>query len=78
MKDFIRKLPHHPKHAFVFVIDALNECGDDRGRPVLRVLSEAAALAPWLEIIITTRLEVDIERLFDTSHTTSRRIYEMI
>ena len=65
--DFIRSLPHHPNHTLVFVIDAFDECGDDRSRPrLLRVLTDAAAHAPWLKIIITSRADVDIQRFFDT------------
>jgi hypothetical protein len=65
--DFIRSLPSHPEHTLVFVIDALDECGDAQNRPgLLRVLTDAAAQAPWLKIIITSRTEVDIQRLFDT------------
>jgi len=65
--DFIRSLPSHPKHTLVFVIDALDECGDDLNRPnLLSVLTDAAAQAPWLKIIITSRAEVDIQRFFDT------------
>jgi Cdc6-like AAA superfamily ATPase len=65
--DFIRSLPHHPEHTLVFVIDALDECGDHRSRPgLLRVLTNAAAQAPWLKIIVTSRTEVDIQRFFDT------------
>jgi len=64
--DFINKLPRHPKHTFVFVIDALDECGDDQSRPVLlEALTDAAEHAPWLKIIITSRPEVDIQRFFD-------------
>ena len=63
---FIRKLPRHPKLPLVFVIDALDECGDDQRRPVLlKVLTDAAVHAPWLKFIITSRPEVDIERFFD-------------
>jgi len=69
--DFIRDLPRQPEHALVFVIDALDECGDDRSRPVLlRLLTDAAAHAPWLKIIITSRPEDDIH-LFFTSLTQS-------
>ena len=65
--DFIRSLPHHPEHTLVFVIDALDECGDHRSRPgLLKDLTDAAAHAPWLKIIITSRTEVDIQRFFDT------------
>jgi hypothetical protein len=65
--DFIRSLPHHPEQSLVFVIDALDECGDPRSRPdLLKVLTDAAAQAPWLKIIITSRTEVDIQRFFET------------
>jgi hypothetical protein len=64
--DFIRKLPRHPKHALVFVIDALDECGDDQSRSaLLKVLIDATERASWLKIIITSRPEVDIQRFFD-------------
>ena len=64
--EFIRNLPRQPKHALVFVIDALDECGDDRSRPaLLKVLTDAAAHAPWLKVIITSRPEADIQRFFD-------------
>ena len=73
--DFIRKLPRHPKHPLAFVIDALDECGDNQSRPVLlKVLAEAAAHAPWLKIIITSRPEVDIEHFFDAPHSRSSHL----
>ena len=63
--DFIRDLPRQPQHALVFVIDALDECGDDQSRPVLlKVLIDATAHAPWLKVIITSRPEVDIQDFF--------------
>ena len=63
--DFIRDLPRQPKHALVFVIDALDECGDNQSRPLLlQVLIDAATHAPWLKIIITSRPEVDIQDFF--------------
>jgi len=65
--DLIRSLPRHPEHTLVFVIDALDECGDPRSRPdLLKVLTDAASQAPWLKIIITSRIEVDIQHFFDT------------
>jgi len=65
--EFIRSLPSHPEHTLVFVIDALDECGDARSRPgVLKVLIDAAVQVPWLRIIITSRTEVDIQHFFDT------------
>jgi len=64
--DFVRDLPRHPKHPLVFVIDALDECGDDQNRPVLlRVVNEAASHAPWLKIIVTSRPEDEIQRFFN-------------
>ena len=65
--DLIRSLPHHPEHSLVFVIDALDECGDSQSRPrLLEVLTNAAAQAPWLKIIVTSRPEVDIQHFFNT------------
>jgi hypothetical protein len=64
--DFIRKLSRHPEHPFVFVIDALDECGDSRSRSgILKVLTDAATEASWLKVIITSRPEADIHRFFD-------------
>ena len=65
--DCIRSLPRHPERTLVFVIDALDECGDAQSRTrLLRVLTNAAAQAPWLKIIITSRTEVDIQDFFGT------------
>jgi len=64
--DLIRSLKRHPDRTLVLVVDALDECGNARTRPgLLKVLTDAAAQAPWLKIIITSRPEVDIERFFD-------------
>ena len=66
--ELICEHPHSPKRTLVFVIDAADECGNDLTRPrVLRALTDAAAYAPWLKIIITSRPEVDIHRLFEES-----------
>ena len=76
--DFIRSLPRHPEHALVFVIDALDECGDAKTRPrLLKVLTNAAAQASWLKIIITSRTEVDIQRFFGTLTETSHLSYDL-
>jgi hypothetical protein len=65
--DLLRNLPHDPNHFLVFVIDAFDECGNDRSRPaLLRLLTGAAAHASWLKIIITSRPEADIQHFFDT------------
>ena len=65
--DLIRSVPRHPKHPLVFVIDALDECGNTRSRPsILKVLTDAAREASWLKIIIMSRPEVDIQEIFDS------------
>ena len=65
--DFIRSIPRRPKHTLVFVIDALDECGDDQSRPgILKVLINVSRAAPWLKIIITSRPEADIQCFFDS------------
>ena len=76
--DFIRSLCRHPEHSLVFVIDALDECGDARSRPgILKALTNAAAQAPWLKIVITSRTEVDIQRFFDTLTQSSYLPYDL-
>ena len=64
--DLLRTLPHSRNHSLVFVIDAFDECGDDRSRPrLLEILTGAATRASWLKIIITSRPEADIQQSFD-------------
>ena len=64
--ELISKLPWRPKRTLVFVIDAIDECGDSLTRSrILKALTDAAAHAPWLKIIITSRPEEDIHCLFD-------------
>ena len=76
--DFLRSLPRHPKHVLVFVIDALDECGDDQSRRLLlKSLADATAYAPWLKLIITSRPEVDIQRFFDASTRSSNLRYDL-
>src|SRR5258706_152663 len=76
--DFIGSLPHHPDHTLVFVIDALDNCGDAQSRPcLLEVLTNAAAQAPWLKIIITSRPEFDIQHFFDTLTQSSYLPYDL-
>jgi len=67
--DFIRCIPRYSNPGtLVVVIDALDECGSTQSRAdILKVLIDAAALAPWLKIIITSRPEVDIIRSLGTS-----------
>ena len=76
--DLIRNLPRPPKRTLVFVIDALDECGDAFTRPgILSALTDAAAHAPWLKIIITSRPEVDIHRVFDSLVASSHERYDL-
>jgi hypothetical protein len=64
--DLLDSLPKCPNGFHVFVIDAFDECGDDRSRlRVLKILTGAAARASWLKIIITSRPEADIGQFFD-------------
>jgi len=67
--EFIRSIPRHSNpDTFVVVIDALDECGNTRSRAnVLKILIDAAALASWLKIIVTSRPEVDIIRSLGTA-----------
>jgi hypothetical protein len=77
--DFIRDIPRQPKHALVFVIDALDECGDYRSRPVLlKVLTDVAAQARWLKIIITSRPEIDIQDFFKALTGSSHSSYDLV
>src|SRR5258706_1803134 len=76
--NFIRSLPCQPEHTLVFVIDALDECGDARSRKrLLEVLTNAAAQAPWLKIIVTSRTEFDIQNFFGTIAQSSYLSYDL-
>jgi len=83
MKDslfpfFIQSLPHHAKNSLVFIIDALDECGDDDSRlHLLKVLTGARSHALWLKIIITSRPEVDIQCFFDAPTHSSYLRYDL-
>ena len=78
LPDLLRSLPHHPKRTLVFVIDALDECGDTRSRPaILKALTDAAAQVPWMRIIIISRPEVDIKRFFDGHAHPSHLQYDL-
>ena len=76
--DSIRTLPRQPERTLVYVIDALDECGDAQSRThLLEVLTNAAAQAPWLKIIITSRTEVDIQDFFGTLTQSSYLPYDL-
>jgi len=76
--DFICSLPCHPEHTLVFVIDALDKCGDAQSRThLLEVLTNAAVQALWLKIIVTSRTKVDIQEFFDTLTQSSYLRYDL-
>ena len=65
-RELLDSLPYGPNNSLVFVIDAFDECGDNRRRPaLLRLLTGVVASVSWLKIIITSRPEADIQRIFD-------------
>jgi len=59
---FIHSIPCHSNpDTLIVVIDTLDKCGNPQSHAdILKVLIDAAALAPWLKIIITSRPEVNI------------------
>src|SRR5258706_3956364 len=76
--DFICKLRRLPKKSLVFVIDALDECGSIQSRPdILKALTDAAARAPWLKVVVTSRPEVDIQRFFNGPTQLSHLQYDL-
>jgi hypothetical protein len=76
--DLLDNLPKRPDDFLVFVIDAFDECGNNRSRlTLLRLLTRATARAPWLKIIITSRAEADIQRFFDTLIHSSYLRYDL-
>ena len=76
--DFLDNLTKRPNHSLVFVIDAFDECGDDRSRSrILRLLVGAATRASWLKIIITSRPEADIQQFFDGLTQSSYLRYDL-
>ena len=77
--ELICELPRTPKRSLVFVIDAADESGNDITRPrILRALTDAAAHAPWLKIIITSRPEADIHRLFNSLIGSPHERYDLV
>ncbi len=76
--DLICSLPRHPEHTLVFVIDALDKCGDAQSHPhLLKVLTNAAAQTSWLKIIVMSRTKVDIQHFFDTLTRSSYVPYDL-
>jgi len=76
--DLLDHLPKRPNDFLVFVIDAFDECGDDRSRlRLLKLLTGVATRASWLKIIITSRPEADIRQFFDGLTQSSYSGYDL-
>jgi hypothetical protein len=76
--DLLHKLPRHPEHTLVFVIDALDESGDRWSRSgILSLLTLAATQPPWLKVIVTSRPEVDIQHAFQALGQSSYSQYDL-
>lgn len=62
----VRGMPREP---LVFVIDALDECGDDTSRPqIVDSLLQIAKLTSWLKVFITSRPQPEIMLAFQTKN----------
>jgi NACHT domain len=69
----LQLLKKHPPRPLVFVIDALDECGQPNARGLLlNCLAEACSLVHWLKIVVTSRPEPDIKSFFDRKRINSR------
>jgi len=76
--DLLDNLHKRPNDFLVFVIDAFDECGNNRSRPaLLKLLTSAAIRASWLKIIITSRPEADIQQVFDGLAQSSYSGYDL-
>jgi hypothetical protein len=61
----LESLQSHPSHPIILLIDAFDECGDNKTRSaVLKGLLDAASQTSWLKIVVTSRPEQDIETFF--------------
>lgn len=57
--------PHDP---LVFVVDALDECGDQSSRSqIANYLCQIAALSDWLKVFVTSRPQLELMRAFSSS-----------
>jgi len=75
--NLIHSVPPHPKCALVFVIDAFDRCGNSQGCPgILGILTDAAVLAPWLKVIITSQPKVNTQGFFNV-HQLSHSQYDL-
>jgi hypothetical protein len=76
--DLLDNLPKRPNDFLIFVIDAFDECGDDRSRlRILKLLTGATMRVSWLKFIITSRPEADIQHFFDRLPHSSYMRYDL-
>ena len=76
--DLLDNLSKRPNDFLVLVIDAFDECGDDRSRlRLLKLLTGVATRASWLKIIIISRPEADIRQFFDGLAQSSYLAYDL-
>ncbi|PVF92871.1 WD40 repeat-like protein [Serendipita vermifera] len=67
LSGLLANLGEHPLQPFILVIDAFDECGSPQTRKaLLKSLTAACAVVPWLRLIITSRPEQDINEFFHT------------
>lgn len=64
----INKQGNSPHDPLAFVVDALDECGDDSSRSqIANCLCQIAALAGWLKVFVTSRPQPELVRAFSSS-----------
>ena len=55
-----------PEHSFIFVVDALDECGEARDRAAIGAcLLQLTRNIPWLKVIVTSRPTYEIQQVFE-------------
>ena len=67
-----------PEQPLVVVIDALDECGDNKSRmEIAQSLSQIAALVPWLKFFITSRPLPALEQRFSSMDPSAIEIIDL-
>lgn len=55
-----------PEHSFIFVVDALDECGEAQDRAAIGAcLLQLTQNIPWLKVIVTSRPTYEIQQAFE-------------
>ncbi|KAG8818106.1 hypothetical protein FRC18_000259 [Serendipita sp. 400] len=77
LSKLLKSLKNQPPHPLVLVIDALDECGDDKARgSILRRIFDATSSVPWLKFLLTSRPEGDIDAFFQHPDRFGRYLLE--